>query len=283
MPAGVGDGASQGEIKEADLAGWKSTRKLGQGSFGATYEALLKNGQTVACKVIEFGKVQEPSEMDVIRNEIAVMKRLQHRNIVQYYGSVEDSKTKTINIFMELITGGSLDGYIEKVGDVPLAVVKDWTRQICSGIKYLHEQHIVHRDIKGANVLITKDGVLKLADFGCSKEIDEVCSKTHGCQTMVGTPFWMAPEVLKCEGYGMKSDIWSIGITICEMLTGNPPWPASDNMWAAVYRIANSTGLPPGIPADLPPELMSFLTRCFEREPAQRATAVELLAHPFIA
>jgi serine/threonine protein kinase len=102
---------------------------------------------------------------------------------------------------------------------------------------------------------------------------------------MVGTPYWMAPEVIKCDagGYGMKSDIWSIGCTVLEMITGKPPWPECNSMWAAVYKIANSTGLPTEIPKDLDPQLMSFLQCCFERDPSKRPSAADLLQHPFLS
>jgi serine/threonine protein kinase len=207
---------------------------------------------------------------------------------VQYYGCHEDKTKNTLNIFMEYVTGGSLNSFIKRFRTLPHNTVRQWTVQIVRGVKYLHDEGIVHRDIKGDNILVTMDGIVKLADFGCSKAIDEVCNKANGdkagCKTMVGTPYWMAPEVIKCEtdGYGFKSDVWSVGCTVVEMVTGRPPWPESDSMWAAVFKIANSTGLPPGIPKDLSPDMMNFLERCFERDPAKRASAAELLDHKWL-
>lgn len=267
---------------EADFQGFQTMKLLGKGGYGSAYECGLKSCKICCVKIIELGSIDNPSEVTSLRNEIELMKRLQHPNIVQYYGCTEDKTKNTINIFMELVTGGCLNSYIKKFETVPLATARDWTKQIVSGVKYLHDSGIVHRDIKGANLLVTNDGVLKLADFGCSKSIDDVCSKTRGCTTMVGTPYWMAPEVLKCEEYGVKSDIWSIGCTVVEMVTGKPPWPECESMWAAVYKIANSKGLPPNIPKDLPKDMMSFLERCFERTPAKRASIDELLAHTWI-
>eukprot|EP00658_Telonema_sp_P-2_P060141 TRINITY_DN49145_c0_g1_i1.p1 TRINITY_DN49145_c0_g1~~TRINITY_DN49145_c0_g1_i1.p1 ORF type:complete len:212 (+),score=47.01 TRINITY_DN49145_c0_g1_i1:172-807(+) len=204
----------------------------------------------------------------------------------RYYGSLEDKVNNTLNIFMEYVTGGSLNHYIKKFKSLPLETIRQWTYQMVCGVRYLHEQGIVHRDIKGDNILVTMDGILKLADFGCSKAIDDVCSKTHGCKTMVGTPYWMAPEVIMCDtqgsGYGMKSDIWSVGCTIVEMITGKPPWPECNSMWAAVYKIANSKGLPSEIPTNLDPALMEFLELTFERDPTKRVSASELLCHRFL-
>ncbi|RNF01413.1 putative protein kinase [Trypanosoma conorhini] len=283
----VGTPLQQGRLMltDADLEGWRQMKIIGKGSYGAVYEALLVSGRTVCCKVIELGSLTDREEMDKLRNEISLMKRLHHPNIVQYYGCQEDRSKNTLNIFMELVSGGSLNTFVKKFKTIPLPTVRQWAYQIVCGVKYLHDCGIVHRDIKGDNVLVSLDGIIKVADFGCSKAIDDVCSKTHGCQTMVGTPYWMAPEVIKCEagGYGMKSDIWSIGCTVVEMITGRPPWPECNSMWAAVYKIAHSTGLPTEIPKDLDPRLMSFLELCFERDPKKRPTAEQLLRHPFLA
>eukprot|EP00658_Telonema_sp_P-2_P060142 TRINITY_DN49145_c0_g1_i2.p1 TRINITY_DN49145_c0_g1~~TRINITY_DN49145_c0_g1_i2.p1 ORF type:complete len:429 (+),score=90.82 TRINITY_DN49145_c0_g1_i2:99-1385(+) len=273
-------------LADSDFNGWQKLKMLGKGSFGAVYEAVLPNGRTVCCKIVELGQMVEAEEVEKLHNEIALMKRLNDRNIVQYYGSLEDKVNNTLNIFMEYVTGGSLNHYIKKFKSLPLETIRQWTYQMVCGVRYLHEQGIVHRDIKGDNILVTMDGILKLADFGCSKAIDDVCSKTHGCKTMVGTPYWMAPEVIMCDtqgsGYGMKSDIWSVGCTIVEMITGKPPWPECNSMWAAVYKIANSKGLPSEIPTNLDPALMEFLELTFERDPTKRVSASELLCHRFL-
>jgi hypothetical protein len=271
-------------LSEKDLIGWKQKKILGKGSFGAAYECELVNGLTLCAKVVELGSIVDAVELEKLKSEINVMKRLHHVNIVQYYGSLEDKEKNTINIFMEFVTGGTVNNYVKKFNEIPLPTLRQWTYQIVCGVKYLHDCGIVHRDIKGDNVLVSYDGIVKLADFGCSKSIDDVCSATHGCQTMVGTPYWMAPEVIKCEpeGYGLKADVWSVGCTVVEMITGKPPWPECNSMWAAVYKIANSKGLPSEIPKDLDSQLMSFLEYCFIRDPKQRPTCAELLEHEFL-
>lgn len=272
------------QLTNEDLEDWHQLRVIGRGSFGVVYEALLQNGRTVCCKRIELGDIKSRDEVNQLHAEIALMRRLRHRNIVQYYGSLEDADHHTVSIFMEYVSGGPLSRYV-KLTKISLRTLRQWIRHIVSGVHYLHSMGVVHRDIKCDNVLVATEGVLKLADFGCSKAIDDVCSATKGCHTMVGTPYWMAPEVIRCEsaGYGMKSDIWSIGCTIVEMLTGKPPWPESNSMWAAVYKIANSTGMPTEIPDNLDPELNDMLLQCFERDPRKRPTAEELLRHPFLA
>lgn len=260
----------------------KILKCLGKGSFGSAYEAGLRSLKIVCVKVIEFGGMADPNDVLALREEIALMQRFSHPNIVQYYGVLEDPEKQTINIFMEYVTGGTVSSYLKKFGQVELEAVRDWSKQILLGLQYLHEQGVVHRDMKLENILTTNSGQLKIADFGCSKKIDEACSKTRGCQTLAGTPSTMAPEVVKAEPYGTKADIWSFGCVIVEIITGKPVWPQMDNMWAALYKIANSSGLPPGVPKDLPKNLQKFLERCFERNPAKRASAQELLQHPWI-
>lgn len=279
---------------DEDFIGWQAVRLLGRGSFGAAYEAVLNNGRTVCVKIIELGSITDPEGIAKLHNEIDLMKRLNHPNIVQYFGSVEDKEKKTLNIFMEFVDGGSLTSYAKKIkacGALSESTIRDWSYQMICGVKYLHDSNVVHRDIKGDNILVSvNQGILKLADFGCSKSIDDICSKTHGCKTMVGTPYWMAPEVITCandsEGYGPKSDIWSVGCTIVEIITGKPAWPECNSMWAAIYKIANSKGLPPFFQekhANTSPEFLKFLERMFERSPPKRASAKELLEDPFVS
>jgi serine/threonine protein kinase len=270
---------------QEDFEDFQVMKLLGKGSFGMAYEAGLRAGKIVCVKIVELGNLPNETDLKNLKNEIDLMKTLNHPNIVQYYGCSEDKSKNTLNIFMEYVTGGTMNHYIKRFKTLPRDTVRQWAYQIVSGIKYLHSKHIVHRDIKGDNILVTLDGIVKVADFGCSKQIDDVCSKSHGCQTMVGTPYWMAPEVIKCEpgGYGTKSDVWSIGCTIVEMVTGKPPWPECNSMWAAVYKIANSKGLPTEIPKDLGEDMMDFLEKTFERDPAKRPSAEELLQHRWIA
>jgi len=260
-------------------------RLLGKGSFGSVFEAILPNGRVVALKVIELGSITgNEAEMASLQNEITLLSKFMHKNIVHLEGCVEDKDNKQMCIYMEYVPGGTLNSFMKKFPKLSPDIIRNWAVQILAGVAYLHENNVVHRDIKGDNILVGTDGVVKLADFGCSRSIDNLCSKTHGCRSMVGTPYWMAPEVIKDDssGYGPKADVWSVGCTIVEMLTGKPPWPEFNSMWTAIYHIANSTGLPSEIPKDLAPEIMDFLLKTFERDASKRASARELLEHPWL-
>eukprot|EP00760_Papus_ankaliazontas_P020604 PhM_4_TR18470/c1_g1_i1/m.32539 len=295
QPAAASAPASSAPVETEDLNGGvpfetlakniSVGRLLGKGSFGSVFEAILPNGRVVALKVIELGSISNSeSEMQALTNEISLLSRLKHRNIVRLEGCVEDKENNKMCIFMEYVSGGTLNSFLKKFSKLSPNIIRNYTVQILAGVRYLHEHDVVHRDIKGDNILVGNDGVVKLADFGCSREINSLCSKTHGCRSMVGTPYWMAPEVIRDDstGYGPKADIWSVGCTIVEMLTGKPPWPEFNSMWTAIYHIAHSTGLPSQIPNDLPPEIMDFLLKTFDRDPMTRASAAELMEHPWL-
>lgn len=270
-----------------DLQNYNTMNLLGRGSFGAAYEAILpRSGRMVCVKVIELSNISDASALAALYNEIALMQRLHHPNIVEYYGCTRNETKNTLNIFMEYITGGSLVTYAKKFKVIPAPLIRRWAYQMVVGVRYLHANKVIHRDIKGENILMTNDGVIKLADFGCSKALDGVSAGTQGCHSMVGTPYWMAPEVITCSkdatsSYGTKADIWSVGCTIIEMITGRPPWPECNSVWRAVYQIANSTG-PPDIPSTIDGKLREFLLAIFERDPNKRPSAEELLKHPYL-
>lgn len=144
---------------------------------------------------------------------------------------------------------------------------------------------IIHRDLKGANVLVSRDGVVKLADFGAAtlaKAIHDKAAVTDGLRSMRGSLFWMAPEVLKGAGYGRRADIWSAGCTVIEMMTGKHPWPAMDNTWATIFAIA-STPCGPPLPEGCSPTAVDFLQQCFRIQAGDRPTASQLLQDPFVS
>eukprot|EP00668_Euglena_longa_P036632 GGOE01047080.1.p1 GENE.GGOE01047080.1~~GGOE01047080.1.p1 ORF type:complete len:848 (-),score=221.65 GGOE01047080.1:951-3422(-) len=278
-------------IEGDDLKGWTKQCLLGQGSSGRVYLGILTGryvGQFVAVKVIELGTLTNQKQVEKLAVEISLMREYQHPNIVQYYGCEVDREDNVLNIMMEYTPGGSISSLIAKSAKgciEDMGLLKHFTRQILQGLSYLHQNGIIHRDIKGDNILVTETGSVKLADFGCSKRIGELASTSrNGADTFVGTPFWMAPEVITDEqvGYGVKADIWSLGCTMVEMLTGKPPWQEFKTMWSAIYHIANSTGKPTGIPEDLLPSLQNFLNLCFERNTEKRPSALELLQHAWL-
>ena len=186
------------------------------------------------------------------------------------------STDKNLNIVLEFVENGSLSCIIKKFSAFQERLVAFFASQVLQGLKYLHSQGIVHRDIKGANLLTTKEGTVKLADFGVAMRLTESTKN----MSIVGTPYWMAPEIVEQTGHCTTScDIWSLGCTVIELLTGKPPYYDLEPM-SALYRIVQDEypPFPPTISADL----KDFLMKCFQKEPFFRNSAAALLEHPWL-
>ena len=185
-----------------------------------------------------------------------------------------------LHILLEYCIGGSIAKLLDQFHCLSEKVIKNYTIQILEGLEYLHFHNVIHRDIKGANILVDRDGICRLSDFGGSKIIaSELEFNQHN--SFKGTPNWMAPEIIKSQEHSRFSDIWSVGCTIIEMITGEPPWSEIKNHMAALYHILKCEEAPK-IPEGISPELKDFLNACFKLNPRERPNVSQLLKHPFL-
>ncbi|CAO2658538.1 Nn.00g062610.m01.CDS01 [Neocucurbitaria sp. VM-36] len=267
------EGAAQRAAQ--DVAGLKDYQLgdcLGKGAFGSVYRALnWGTGETVAIKQVRLENLGA-ADLKNMEMEIELLKNLNHPNIVKYIGVVRSSES--LYIILEYCENGSLHSICKNFGKFPENLVALYMSQVLHGLLYLHEQGVIHRDIKGANILTTKEGLVKLADFG-------VATKQSGLDqsSVVGTPYWMAPEVIELSGATTSSDIWSLGCTVIELIEGKPPYHKLQPM-QALFRIVNDEH--PPIPGSASPLLREFLMECFQKNPTLRISAKRLLKHPWI-
>ncbi|KAK8175802.1 cell division control protein 15, cdc15 [Phyllosticta citrichinensis] len=267
------DGRAQKAASEvAGLKDYQLGDCLGKGAFGSVYRALnWNNGETVAIKQVKLTDVPK-NELSVIMTEIDLLKKLNHPNIVKYHGFVKDNQS--LYIILEYCENGSLHSICKDFGKFPENLVAIYMSQVLSGLLYLHEQGVIHRDIKGANILTTKEGLVKLADFGVATKTADLSESS-----VVGTPYWMAPEVIELCGPTTASDIWSLGCTVIELLEGKPPYHQLQPM-PALFRIVNDDH--PPLPEAASPAVRDFLMQCFQKDPNLRVSARKLLKHPWI-
>ncbi|KAJ3732323.1 kinase-like domain-containing protein, partial [Lentinula guzmanii] len=248
---------------------------LGKGAFGQVYRALnWATGETVAIKQISLNNIPA-SQLSSIMSEISLLKNLRHPNIVKYKGFV---KTRMhLYIILEFCENGSLSQIGKRFGKFPEGLVGVYVSQVLEGLCYLHEQGVIHRDIKGANILTNKDGTVKLADFGVASSTTVPSGSSSA--DVVGSPYWMAPEVIEQSGATTASDIWSLGCVVIELLEGSPPYSFLDPM-PALWRIVQDDC--PPIPEGASAVVKDFLACCFQKDPNLRIGARKLLRHPWM-
>uniref|UniRef100_A0AC11C0G7 Mitogen-activated protein kinase kinase kinase 19 n=1 Tax=Ovis aries TaxID=9940 RepID=A0AC11C0G7_SHEEP len=275
---------SENSLKYEESILWTKGEILGKGAYGTVYCGLTSQGQLIAVKQVALDTSDKlaTEKYQKLQEEVDLLKALKHVNIVAYLGTCLEENI--LSIFMEFVPGGSISSIINRFGPLPEMVFCKYTEQILQGVAYLHENCVVHRDIKGNNVMLMPTGIIKLIDFGCAKRLAWAgLNGTHSdmLKSMHGTPYWMAPEVINESGYGRKSDIWSIGCTVFEMATGKPPLASMDRM-AAMFYIGAHRGLMPPLPDCFSENAADFVRVCLTRDQHERPSAVQLLKHSFL-
>ncbi|XP_072198229.1 mitogen-activated protein kinase kinase kinase 19 [Excalfactoria chinensis] len=272
-------------LNNKDTIMWTRGEVLGKGAYGTVYCGLTNQGQLIAVKQVVLDtsdQLATEKEYQKLHEEVDLLKTLKHVNIVTYLGTcLEDN---VLSIFMEFVPGGSISSILHRFGPLPETVLCKYTKQILEGVAYLHDNCVVHRDIKGNNVMLMPNGIVKLIDFGCARRLAWVSrSGTHSemLKSVHGTPYWMAPEVINESGYGRKSDIWSVGCTVFEMATGKPPLASMDRI-AAMFYIGAHRGLMPSLPDRFSGTAVDFVHACLTRDQHERPSALQLLDHPFV-
>ena len=274
-----------------DNVKWMQGSLIGQGSFGSVFLALHAiTGELMAVKQVDLPSTTNEMEkrkkvmLDALKHEIDLLRTLQHPHIVQYLGSNSDDEH--LNIFLEYVPGGSIAAMLVQYGTMKEPLIRSFCGQILQGLAYLHSKQIIHRDIKGANVLVDNRGTIKISDFGISKRVEASAllhPKTGGHvhrPSLQGSIFWMAPEVVKQTHYSLKADIWSLGCLIVEMFTGSHPFPDYSQL-QAIFQIG-TTSAKPATPEGLSPDGKDFLRQTFEIDESMRPTADQLLLTPFL-
>lgn len=298
------NGSASSSVLQGRSGSYALLEVIGKGAYGTVHKGIWREaGRHVAIKRVVRAKLSTEEET-ALQAEIDLFKHLKHEHIVNYVEAVDAPDSMYLDIVMEYVEGGSLYSIVQKIrnshsiDDAPVAgpsgatvphvfpehTVASFIAQVAKGLCYLHKQGVVHRDIKGANILVTKDSMVKLADFGVStkRAIDASPGEGSAMQSpldVAGTPYWMAPEIISLSGCSTVSDIWSVGCTVIELLTGFPPYYQLSDV-TALFRIV--TDECPPFPNEISLDCQNFLRACFTKDVNARATAEDLLRHPWL-
>jgi len=260
---------------------WVIGERIGHGSFGEVFQGMSHTGRLFAVKQLHIVG-QRNNVVDTLTNEISLMRAYAHPNIVGYLGADVDETAGIVNIFQEWVSGGSLAHLLTRFGSFKERAVINYTRQILQGLAFLHANGIIHRDVKGGNVLVDESGHVKLADFGASTKVNALTETTIETLEIKGTPYFMAPEVIGKSRYGRKGDIWAVGCTMIQMLTACPPWKDKNlNGLVQLHILLESWEGPPDYPKEhVSSELQAVIALCFQKDEKSRPSAQALLDNP---
>ncbi|KAJ5908448.1 Protein kinase byr2 [Penicillium taxi] len=277
---------------------WMKGSLIGEGSFGSVFLALHAiTGELMAVKQVEIPSATKGTEFDqrknsmvtALKHEIELLQGMHHPNIVQYLGTSADDQF--LNIFLEYVPGGSIATMLKQYNTFQEPLVKNFVRQILAGLSYLHSCDIIHRDIKGANILVDNKGGVKISDFGISKRVE--ASHVLGSRassgggghlhrpSLQGSVYWMAPEVVRQTAHTKKADIWSLGCLVVEMFIGAHPFPDCSQL-QAIFAIGSNKARPPA-PEHVSQEAVEFLDMTFQLDYEKRPSADELLKCKFLS
>ena len=260
---------------------YKVVEQLGEGSFGKAFLCQKESdGSLCVIKQILIEGMDKKEKNDVL-NESNILAKLDHQNIIKFYDVFESKKPKhMINIVTEYADGGDLSEKIKerknKNNNFTESEILDYFTQICLAIKHIHEKKIIHRDLKSGNIFLMKNGLVKLGDFGIAKGFQKTIDKA---KTMVGTPYYLSPEILESKPYDSKSDIWALGVLLYEMMTFKMPFNANSFPMLSV-KIMRGNYIPP--PAIYTKDLRELVSKCLTVDPKSRPTIQEILKMPII-
>jgi len=251
---------------------YEKSELVGRGNYGDVWKGKDKaTGEEVAIKIIDLTVAED--EIEDIQHEIIVLSQCECPYVTKYFGSY--LKETYLWVVMEFLAGGSCKDLLLP-GTLQEHYVATLMREVLKALEFLHNDHKIHRDIKAANILLSSTGHVKLSDFGVSGQLSDQMTKRH---TFVGTPFWMAPEIIKQVGHDYKVDIWSTGITAIELVKVSPPHSDLHPMMV-LFMIPKNP--PPTLEGDFSDDFKDFVFQCLEKDPEQRPNAKTLLDHSFI-